>query len=132
MLFRSYWKNRVRPYWQDVWPKSRDLATPGIAESLARLSIAAGAEFPVALAAIEDWLRPIEHPFYVLHRMHESGLCTRFPSDSLRLMSAVINEEPWAAPALGHCLDSIVNAAPQLAQDADYQRLREYFRKRAA
>ena len=127
----EYWRNRIQPFWQEVWPKSRDLATPGIAESLARLSIAAGAEFPAALAAVEDWLRPLEHPTYVIHRLHESGLCTRFPSDSLRLLNAVFEEEPWVTPKLGQCLDSIVQATPRLAQNADYQRLREHFRKRA-
>jgi hypothetical protein len=36
----EYWKNRIQPFWQHVWPKSRDLASNGIAESLARMSIA--------------------------------------------------------------------------------------------
>jgi len=75
----DYWKNRVRPFWQEVWPKSRNLASNSIAESLAVLSIAAGGEFPSALAAVVDWLRPIEHLHYVVHKLDESGLCARFP-----------------------------------------------------
>jgi hypothetical protein len=30
----DYWNNRTQPFWQQIWPKSRDLATPRIAESL--------------------------------------------------------------------------------------------------
>ena len=126
----DYWKNRVQPFWQNVWPKSRDLATPRIAESLTRLIIAARSEFPAALIAMQDWLQPIEHPHYVVHLLHESGLCTRFPQDALGLLEAVIADQQWVSQELGQCLDDIVQAAPQLEQDARYQRLREYFRRR--
>ena len=30
----DYWKNRVQPFWQQAWPKSRDLVTPRLAERL--------------------------------------------------------------------------------------------------
>jgi hypothetical protein len=127
----EYWRNRIQPFWHDVWPKSRDLATPVIAESLARMCIAAGARFPEALAAVHDWLRPIEHAFYVIHRLNESGLCSRFPADTLRLMNGVVGEEPWPTPELGQCLDAIAQANPRLSSDPAYQRLREHLRKRS-
>ncbi len=126
----EYWKNRIQPFWQDTWPKSRDLATPGIAESLARLCIAAGAEFPAALTAVLDWLRAIEHPFYVIHRLHETGLCGRFPVHALRLLATIVDDQPWGAPELGQCLDLIVQADASLNQAPSYQRLREYVRRR--
>ena len=126
----DYWKNRIRPFWQYVWPKSRDLATPRIAESLTRLIIAARSEFPAALAAMQDWLQPIENPFYVVHLLHESGLCTQFPADSLHLLDSVIADQQWAPQEVEQCLNEIVQAAPQLAQDPRCQRLREYSRRR--
>lgn len=126
----EYWKNRIRPFWQDVWPKSRDLATPGISESLARLCLAAGAEFPAALTAVLDWLRPIEDQNYIIRCLRESGLCDRFPRHALRLLVAVVSDQPWGAPELGQCLDLIVRADASLAQDPGYQRLREYARRR--
>lgn len=126
----DYWKNRAQPFWQHVWPKSRDLATPRIAESLTRLIIAARDEFAAALAAVQDWLQPIEHLDYVVHLLHESGLCKRFPADALRLLGAVIADQQWAPRELGQCLGEIAQAAPQLAQDDRYQRLSEYIRRR--
>jgi hypothetical protein len=125
----DYWKNRVQPFWLHVWPKSRDLATPRIAESLTRLIIAARSEFPAALTAMQDWLQPIEHPHYVVHLLRESGLCTRFPVDSLGLLDTVINDQPWPHQELVQCLDEIVTAAPQLSRDSKFQRLREYLRR---
>jgi hypothetical protein len=97
---------------------------------LTRLIIAARGKFPGALAAVQDWMQPIEHPHYVVHLLHESGLCRRYPADALRLLSAVIADQQWAPRELGQCLDEIGQAAPQLVQDAQYQRLREYFRRR--
>ncbi len=126
----EYWKNRAQPFWQQIWPKSRDLATPRIAESLTRLVIAARGEFPAALAAVQDWLQPIEHPDCVVHLLHESGLCSRYPADALSLLNAVIADQQWAPRKLGQCMDQIAQAAPNLAQDARYLRLREYSRRR--
>ncbi len=128
----DYWKNRVQPFWQRIWPKSRDLATRRIAESLTRLAIAARGEFPAALAAVQDWLQPIEHPDYVVHLLHDSGLCSRYPADALSLLNAVIANQQWAPRELGQCLDQIAQAAPNLAQDARYLRLHEYFQRRRA
>ena len=33
----EYWNNCIQPFWQHIWPKSRDLASNSIAESLARI-----------------------------------------------------------------------------------------------
>jgi hypothetical protein len=126
----GYWKNRAQPFWQHIWPKSRDLATSRVAGSLTRLVIAARGELPAALAAVQDWLQPIEHPNYVVHLLHGSALCNRYPADALSLLSAVIADQQLAPQELGICLDQIVQAAPSLVHDARYLRLREYFRRR--
>ena len=125
----DYWKNRVQPFWQHVWPKSRELASNSIADSLARLVIAARGEFPVALSAVIDWLHPIEYPDYVVGLLHESGLAGRFPADALRFLNSVIENQPWAPSELGHCLTAIAMAAPATKQDHRYQRLVEYLRR---
>ena len=92
--------------------------------------IAARGEFPTALAAVQDWLQPIEHPHYVVHLLHESGLCSQYPGDALSLLNAVIVDQQWGIRELGQCLDDIALAAPNLMQDVRYVRLREYFRRR--
>jgi hypothetical protein len=126
----EYWKNRAQPFWQQIWPKSRDLATPRITESLTRLVIAARGEFPSAFAAVRGWLQPIENPHYVVHLLHESGLCSRYPKDALNLLDALIADQQWPPGELRQCLDKIAQAALPLAQDARYRRLHEYVRRR--
>jgi hypothetical protein len=126
----DYWKNRIQPFWKFVWPKSRDLATPRISESLSRLIIAARSEFPAALAAIQEWLQPIEDPHDVVHLLSESGLCIQFPMETMHLLNILIENQKWVPQDLEQCLDKIVKAAPQLEIDIRYQRLCEYLRRR--
>ncbi len=128
----DYWRNRVQPFWHRVWPKSRDLASNSIGESLAQLCIAAGSEFPTALSAVVDWLRPIEHPQYVVHLLEESGQCGRCPDAALRLLDAILSDETWALSEPGQCLDAIAQAMPGLRQDHRYKRLAEYARRRGS
>lgn len=126
----DYWKNRASPFWQLIWPKSRDLVTRRIAQSLTRMIIATRDEFPAALAVIQDWLQPIEQQHYVVNLLHKSDLCMRYPLDALKLLDAVIADQQWPSRELGQCLSQIAQAAPQLLQDARYQRLHEYVRRR--
>lgn len=126
----DYWRNRVQFFWQHIWPKSRSLATPRIAQSLARLTIAAGSEFPAALAATKDWLQPIEHPDYIIHLLYESQLSAQFPQDVLHLLNIIITNQQWVPRELGQCLDTIKQTVPKLAEDAKFIRLLEYSRTR--
>lgn len=125
----DYWRNRAQPFWQKVWPKLRGLATPKIAEPLILMAIAARGEFPSALTAILDWVKPIEYPHTVVLSLQKSGLCGRFPAEVLMLLNVLIDDQRWGAREVGQCLDKIEEAAPNLAQDPCYVRLREYSRR---
>ncbi len=124
----EYWTNRVLPLWQNVWPKSLQLASKKITESLARLSVDASGKFPAALATVQGWLQPIEHPDLVVHLLHESGLPGRFPEDALILLNAIMDDQPWSVRELEQCLAAIAQSAAPLQQDPRYQRLAEYAR----
>ena len=122
----DYWRNRLRPFWQNVWPKSRGLASVSIAESLAHLCIAARGEFLSALTSVLDWLQPVENPDYVVHLLYESGLSTLFPSSALDLLAAVIGNQPWPPRELRSRLKAITQSSPKLLEDRRYRRLDEY------
>jgi len=125
----DYWKNRIQPFWHYIWPKSRDMATPRVSEELTRMVIAARSEFPAALAAVKDWLQPIEYPHYVVQLLAESNLCGRFPTDALDLLNLVIQDQGWTFGELDKCLDEISKAEPSLVAQPIYQRLLQHARK---
>lgn len=126
----EYWRNRIRPFWQDIWPKSRELVTPIVAEQLATMAVAAGDEFPAALAAIEAWLVPIEHPNHLIGLLKNAGHCKRFPEHALSLLASVIRDQPWVWDEVGNCLGEIKDAKQSIAADIRYKRLREYLHQR--
>ena len=125
----EYWENRIQPFWHQIWPKRRDLASERIAGSLALLAISAREQFPAALSTVIGWLSSLEHPHFVVHHLHESGLANQFPVYALRLLDAIIDNQPRAPRELGQCLNAISQASSELAQDHRYQRLVEYARQ---
>jgi SIR2-like domain len=125
----EYWTHRVRPFLFEIWPKSRELASDRIVESLARLSIAAGREFPEALTATVDWLHAVENPGRIVHPLFESGLIARYPGDALRLLGSVIADDSWPPSELRQCLNAIVAAAPEMIDDQEFKRLSDYSRR---
>jgi len=127
----QYWINRIRPFWQAVWPKSRQLASKVLAEQFARLAIAAGDEFPAALHTMQDWLKPLMHPDYIIHKLESLDLCSRFPKEALQLLYAIVDEHSFVHNSLGKCLEAISQTLPGLQQDLKYQKLMEYHRKRS-
>lgn len=128
----KYWKNRIRPFWQKVWPKSREHATETIAQHFYQLIITANSELPGALDLLRDWLKPTSHPHYIVYLLQKSGLCTKFPAESLLLLDALIADQQWIPSELGNCLNAIAQASPMLEQDARYLRLRDFSRKRGS
>lgn len=126
----DYWKNRVLPFWDKIWPKSNDQASSADAESLARLCIAAGGEFPSAIAAVGNWLSVVQYPDSVVHRLQKSGSCARFPEEALRLLFIILGDQPpWLSLELRQCLDAIGQANPHLRQDRRYMKVDELARR---
>lgn len=127
----DYWTNRVAPYLHAIWPKTRDNVSPFIAESLGRLCVAAQDAFPEALTLLRAWLQPPAHPDYLVHRLHEAGLCGKFPEQTLDFLSLVIgNQTQWLPGDLGACLEAIQTAAPALEADRRFEQLMAYWRQR--
>ncbi len=122
----DYWSNRIQPFWQEMWPKSLELVSDDITESLALMSIAAGEKFPDAVDLIHGWLQPLAYSHYVVHQLQEGDFCARFPNATLCLLYAVISDQPWSHPELNQCLKDILQAKPEIQNDPRYQRLKEY------
>lgn len=126
----EYWSNRIKPYLGAIWPRTREHVSPAIAESLGLLCVAAGDAFPEALRLLRAWLRPLDFPDYLVGRLHEEGLCGRFPEEALTFLSLIIGDQTQMAPReLQACLDAIRNAAPHLEADQRFQNLITYLRR---
>jgi len=126
----NYWKKRIVPYLDAIWPKTRNNISPSIARSLGRLCIAAQEAFPEALKLLRAWLGPATSRDYLVQLLHEAGICGKFPEPALDFLNLVLgNQIPWRTSDLGACLKAIRTAMPALVTDVRYTKLMEYFRQ---
>ncbi|MFJ5296722.1 anti-phage defense-associated sirtuin Dsr1 [Pseudomonas sp. NPDC088368] len=125
----DYWRNRVEPFWRLIWPKTRELVTENIGQSLARLCLAAGDEFPAAFGMVKDWLLPFQHGHFIVKTLMDSGLCTRYPLEALRFLATITGELPWVPRELETCLVAISAANGAVQADPEYCRLVDYHRR---
>jgi hypothetical protein len=121
----EFWRNRVQPFWKKIWPKSKDQAPNVSAESLARLCVAAGEEFPSAVTVLGSWLRPYQYPNYVIYLLHEANLSARFPEKALDFLNIILADLKSVAERqkLRECLDAIAQAAPTLRENLKFVQL---------
>ena len=122
----EYWKNRILPFWKNIWYKHRDRMSPEIARLLAHLSIAAHGEFSSAVSVFQDWFLKIDYFSGAVSQLLETGLARDFPEDSLKFLDAIIGAQSFVPPELKECLDTISQFAPQLENDPRYRQLNHY------
>ncbi len=128
----EYWRKRVRPYMNSIWPRTRKSRGRLVRERLAELCVAAGGELPDAVDTIKPWLSPVSDYSFAVTQLHEAGLCKQFPSDSLDLLSRTVDTEtPWGPPSkLQACLSEIKETEISLEKDPRYMELVLYVRRR--
>ena len=127
----AYWHNRVLPYFKFIWPKSVDVITPAISESFARLCIEAREAFPEAFGQLKHWLKPVNHPDYLIDRLSESTIPRQFPTETLMFLNSIIGDDAqWLPQELGQCLEEIKRANLKLVSDERYTRLNNLLRRR--
>lgn len=125
----DYWTNRVAPYLQSIWPKTREHVSPAMAESLGRVCVAAQQAFPQALTMLRAWLQPPQYPDYLVRRLQAANLCQQFPVQALDFLNLVIGDQTHRlSGSLRSCLEAIQTAAPELTKDVRFERLMEHLR----
>ena len=129
---KVYWKEHIVPFWQKVWPKKRELATPEISAILFRMILIEPEIFPDTFDLIKDWLQPHKYHSDLLE-LSKSGLCKQHPGLVLELLNLIIPEEITGfyglADYLRACLDEIRSTDANLVNDPRYRRLDEFERK---
>jgi len=126
----EYWQNRIQPYLKEIWPKSISVASRSIANSFARLCMAAGDAFPDAVFELRDWLVDATQPDVTLHEFRETHLAERFPEAALSFLSAILVKNlPVLPENLRASLNAIATASLGLETDPRFERLNRFARQ---
>jgi len=125
----SYWRNRVVPYLQNVWPQTHDAASVSVARSFARLCVGAEDEFPEALEKVRPWLQPLKFPEPIVRRLHGSNIHRRFPESTLEFLDLIIADEALPPKKLPACLSAIRAAAPELEKNQKFRGLVDHLHR---
>ena len=65
-----------------------------------------------------------------MRRLHDEGLCDRFPERALEFLDLTVKDGPQLPPTeLPECLRAIRSAEPRLGTDRRFRRLRDYLRR---
>jgi len=124
----EYWANRVKPYLRSIWPKDIVLYDDRVRVNLGRVCIAADGAFPEALEIIGPWLARVSNTHLLTIELEKSGLCNRFPDQSLRLLDLMLGEtETFPDEHALRCLQEIGQAKPMLKDLDSFNRIRHYF-----
>ena len=118
------------PYLKSTWPRTTDITSRAIAESLARLSLAAGSEFPQAYTRVRPWMKPIAFPDQLVRRIHESGICADSPEPALDLLRKIMDHNAQCPRTdLEECLKALRTADPSLEEAPRFVWLVDYLRQ---
>ena len=121
----QYWRNRVLPYFESIWPKSEASISPLISKSLVLLCVSASEAFPEALKRLKHWLQPLETPDVVICELNKTDLNKRFPNDTLQFLDHIIDENSSLhSDWLLSCLEAIRSANQSLEAGPRFQRLK--------
>ena len=127
----EYFENRICPFFVKLWPKNAGAKTQDVSKSFALLCSVSGSALPAALDLLSDWLQPVDDINLVAHLLEQSDSARDFPSETLALLSIIVNEQDqWLPEDLKKLLLAIREERPDLQYDADFVRLTTLLQQR--
>jgi len=121
------WRERVIPFFKDVWPKQRALRTPTVSARLTNFAVGSGNLMPAVVELILPRLVPVRGPTLRnlwLKNGPEHHPTRRYPRTTLDLLWAVLAEDPLQWPyKIEDVLDDLATA-PETSGDPRLSELR--------
>lgn len=78
---QQFWDNRIKVFWQGVFPKDKKYVSKELSKALALLAIASKTNFPEACQLFEACFCPLEFPETVEQQLVESTLEDDYPKE---------------------------------------------------
>ncbi|MBC9033012.1 SIR2 family protein [Sphingomonas sp. JC676] len=123
----AYWDAAILPFLRDYWPNDVSARTSEVSENLAHLPALAGKAFERAVPVVLDLVCPIQrHELcYGLGLEGDEDLLTEQPRASLLLIGSILDRSAPPPRDLGEVIERLLEAAPDIASEPAFWRLRQ-------
>ncbi|MGZ8236442.1 MAG: SIR2 family protein [Methylobacter sp.] len=128
----QYWKNRIKPFFINAWPKEAKFLCPEISSSFVVMSLALDGEFESALESIKSILTPFDIDWF-LTKLKESQHIEKHPWIAFDLIATVFDtnvEQCWFVDDLREIINSLVENCPDLKCDPRYVKIEQFLKKK--
>lgn len=129
---RTFWHERIKPFWKNIWPKHNKLRSTKLSSSLIKVMLASQDVFPLAMETMKNWIQPLEHYHMFLEKLKESGICSVHPKSALNLLSLAVDTDQLNGnhnhKLLLDCLTQIKTQLPSAESLPQYRTLIEICR----
>ena len=118
------WREKVRPWLDEYWPRAAGRNTTGTSQEFLELLMECGAAFAEAAEWSLGYLRPFEGRG--LYRLNENGHAEQHPEAMLRVLDRVVDANVLQVHErhdLGEILDALVGTNAGMVGDPGFQRL---------
>ena len=117
-----FWRDKLLPFFDDVWPKERGFLDASLTDSFIGVVIAAGNEFPAALKRLKPYMVPFDGGSHGLHYISSSQAPKTFPEDVLSLLWRTCGPDSGGTfYNMAEIIDRLIKAEPKLEVDRRLQ-----------
>lgn len=121
----ALWRRKIKPLVLHIWPKSKKNISPVVSLWLGRLCISAEKYFPEVFNHVSGLLNQVEHSDSLVENLANSGLCKKFPLETLLFLGEINACKVTWVGSLSQCLNQIREARKSLTKLKEYEVLKE-------
>lgn len=127
----QYWKNRVKPFIENTWPKENSLLDSQISENLASMCIKLNEEFEDAVKTLKPIFKPFKGISLFLDRLKESEHIEKHCASAFELVGIVFDNdtESYDATLLEEVISKFKQQAPNLTNNPKYKEIDHFIKQ---
>ena len=124
----SYWKNRIKPFMEEIWPSRIGKSNSRLSSLLIELAIESGENFPDAVRVLSNYLVRLNPGGFIFKQLIDEKCCKNYPLDTLQLLDKVHPEKREDCLSdfyLKECILTVGESNNRIKNEKIYKKLAE-------
>lgn len=127
----QYWKNRIKPFFINAWPKENKFLCSEISQSFAVMSLSLDDEFGNAVESIKSIFTPFNIVWF-LRKLNQSQHIEKHPLTVFDLLATVFDtniERYGFVNDLREVIASLIDKCPDIKNDPRYVKIEQFLKR---